>query len=112
MIHSIVVSLILTILIESVTSFLFGVRKLSDFQMIIAANIYTNPVVVVLTNLSMSQERLTILLSVLILEIGAIFIEKILFERYLSKECKPARLAIWNNIISFSIGILLYTGGI
>ncbi len=111
MLHSMVVSLLLTIVLETMTSFAFGIRKKSDFLVVLLANVYTNPIVVLLANLSLQTgHRLAAGISILILEVGAVWMEKWIFERYLSCPQRSFFLSLMNNSFSFFVGVILYLG--
>ena len=50
MIRSLIVSLALTLIIELTVSIIFGIRKKDDIKVVILANVFTNPIVVYISN--------------------------------------------------------------
>lgn len=108
MIKSLILSLILTIALEILISYMLGIRNKKDFKAVILVNIYTNPIVVFLSNIvQLMNNALVYYCSVFILEIGAIVIEALLYEKYLKYAINPIRLSIYSNIFSFCTGIVL-----
>jgi len=108
MIISLIISLVLTIILEVVLSYLLGIKKINDIKLVIFVNIYTNPIVVFLSNIILIMNNMLVYyITVFILEIGAIIIETILYKRYLNENVKHVYLSIYNNIFSFSIGLIL-----
>ncbi len=108
MIKSLTISLILTITLEILISYVLGIRKKEDFKIVILVNIYTNPIVVLLSNIvQLMNNKLLYYCSIFILEIGAIVIEAIILKKYLKENINPVRLSIYINVFSFCIGIVL-----
>ena len=108
MIKSLILSLILTIILEILVSYILGIRSKHDFKVVILVNIYTNPIVVFLSNIvQLMNNALIYYCSVFILEIGAVVIETLLYKKYLKYAINPIRLSIYSNIFSFGIGIIL-----
>ena len=84
MIKSLILSLILTIILEILVSYILGIRSKHDFKVVILVNIYTNPIVVFLSNIvQLMNNALIYYCSVFILEIGAVVIETLLYKKYL-----------------------------
>ena len=52
MIESLAISLILTLIIELTISYIIGIRKKNDIEIIVLVNILTNPIVVFISNIS------------------------------------------------------------
>lgn len=109
MITSLIISLLLTLIIELTVSLILGIRKKDDFEIIIAANVCTNPAVVYLANcVRLINNNYIYGISVVILEISAVIIEFIIYKKYLDfKKVLPFKISLINNIISFSLGILI-----
>ena len=102
MIESLITSLILTIILETIFSYMLGIKN------IMFVNVYTNPVVVFLSNMVyLVNNTLVYYFSIFILETGTIIIEALLFKRYLKANISPIRLSIYNNFFSFGIGLIL-----
>ena len=111
MIKSLVISLFLTLIIEMITSTWVGIKQSYDMTVVILANIITNPVVVFVTNCTRHFINSNVIYYIVIgiMEILAVIVEYLVFKRYL-KYCKksPMLISLFNNIISFSIGLLLF----
>lgn len=89
-------------------SYILGIRNIKDFCVVILVNIYTNPIVVFLSNIVQLMNNVMLYYcSIFILEIGAVVIEALLYKRYLKKPLNPIRLSIYNNIFSFGMGVIL-----
>lgn len=108
MIESLITSLILTIILETIFSYMLGIRKIKELKTIIFVNVYTNPIVVFLSNIVyLMNNTLVYVFSIFILETGAIIIEALFFEKYLKRNISPVRLSSYNNFFSFGMGIIL-----
>jgi len=109
MINSMIVSLLLTLIIEIIISYILGIRCKNDFIIIICVNIITNPIVVFTANcVRLLNNKLIYDIVVLILEIVAFFVEGFLFKEYLNyKEKKPFLISLFNNGISFLLGVVI-----
>lgn len=110
MIESLIISLVLTVVIEVVLSLCIGLGNEDNIETVIWINCITNPVVVVITNLTfMISQNLMIKNSVLIiLEIIVIFVEGFLFKKNLKNfKIKPYIYSIYLNVLSFSIGLII-----
>lgn len=119
MIKSLITSLILTIILETMSSYILGIRSIKELRNIMFVNMYTNPIVVFLSNIiHLINNTLVYCFSILILEIATIIIEALLFKKYLKTDISSIRLSICNNFFSFGIGLFLliiykvYKGGI
>lgn len=110
MIESLILSLILTIILEILFSYILGIRDIKNIKVVILANVYTNPIVVFLSNIvQLVNNVLVYYISVFILEIGAIAVETLLYKRYLKPTINPIQLSIYTNVFSFCIGLILLT---
>lgn len=108
MIESLITSLILTIILETIFSYMLRIRNIKGLKTIMFVNVYTNPVVVFLSNMVyLVNNILVYYFSIFILETGTIIIEALLFKRYLKANISPIRLSIYNNFFSFGIGLIL-----
>jgi len=109
MIFSLVISLILTLIIEIATSFIIGIRNKDDIEIVIVANIITNPVVVFVTNCILALNNMIVYnIVVAFMEILAVIIEAILYKDLLKyKDKSPWLISIFNNVVSFSIGVII-----
>lgn len=109
MILSLIISLCLTIIIELTISFIIGIRNKEDIKVIVWTNILTNPVVVYLANcLKLLNNNLIYNSLVIIMEIIVVIVEFIIYKKYLVfKDKTPMFISSINNIISFSLGIII-----
>lgn len=108
MIESLITSLILTIILETIFSYMLGIRNIKELKKIIFVNVYTNPVAVFLSNMVyLMNNTLVYYFSIFILETGVIIIEALLFEKYLKANISSIRLSIYNNFFSFGMGLIL-----
>ncbi len=109
MILSLIISLFLTIIIELTISFIIGIRNKEDIEVIVWANILTNPIVVYLANcLKLLNNNLIYNILIIIMEIVVIIVEFIIYKKYLIfKEKTPIFISSINNIISYSLGIII-----
>ena len=109
MIISLIISLILTLIIEVSISFIIGVRKKEDLKVVLWVNILTNPVVVYIANcVKLLNNDLIYNIIVIIMEVIVIVVEFILYKKYLEyKGNTPLLISSVNNIISFSLGIII-----
>ncbi len=109
MILSLIISLLLTILIELSISTFLGIKTRNDIRIVILVNICTNPIVVYIANiLKLLNNNLLYILTVIVLEIIVVFVEFRLYNKYL-KNYKKSKfiLSLVNNISSYMIGILI-----
>lgn len=109
MILSLIVSLCLTLIIELMVSLFFGIKDKEDIKVVIWVNILTNPVVVYIANcVKLLNNNLIYNIIVIIMEVIVIIVEFILYKKYLEYKGKsPLLLSSVNNIISFSLGIII-----
>ena len=109
MIISLIISLILTIIIESSVSFIIGIRDKEDLKVVLWVNILTNPIVVYIANcLKLLNNNVAYNIVVVIMEILVIIVECIVYKKYLDyKKKSPLLISSLNNIISFSLGIII-----
>ena len=109
MIESLIISLILTIIIEVPIAILLGVRNKNDIKIAIWANVLTNPAVVFISNCSMlivNQFWYSIIVA--ILEILAVIVEFWVYNNFLVKyKNSPFKLSLICNAISFLAGIVI-----
>lgn len=107
MIASLLISLALAIIIELSVSLILGIRGKEDIQIIIVANLLTNPIVVYLVNCFKLINNDYIYYTVIaVLEIAAVLFETMIYKKYLiSKKLSTFKLSVINNIVSFCLGI-------
>lgn len=111
MIFSIMLSLSLAITIETMISILIGIRNWKDIKTVACANILTNPITVFLAYwIKMLKNDLIYYIFVIIIEILVIIVEFIIYKKYLEyREKSPLCISIINNIISYSLGVIIST---
>jgi len=109
MIFSLIISLGLTIIIECMLSFIIGIRNKEDMKVVVWANILTNPVVVYVANcVRLFNHPLIYDSIVIIMEIIVVIVEWRLYKKYLDFKGKsPLFISSINNIVSFSLGIIM-----
>lgn len=109
MILSLIISLVLTIIIELSISLILGIRTKDDIKIVLWVNIFTNPVVVYIANcLKLLNNDLIYNIVVLVLEILVVIIEFKLYDSFLNFDKKsPLLISAINNIMSFSLGIII-----
>lgn len=109
LIISLIISLILTLVIEIIMSVILGIKDKYDIKIVIMANCITNPTVVYIANcLILLNNNSIYIIAVAILEILAIIIEFLIYKKYLKfNEKSPLVISVINNIISFSLGLII-----
>ena len=110
MIISLIISLVLTIVIELSISLILGIREKNDIYVVILVNICTNPIVVYIANylVLIGSSKLVYNVIVTIMEIVVVFIEYIMYKKYLKNYGKtPLLLSLSNNTASYLIGIII-----
>lgn len=105
------ISLLLTVLIEGLVAFLWGLRRKKDFRLVILVNVLTNPAAVLVYWLYRVYFADTSLLVQVLIEMVVVTVEALMYrsfakdERFLIK--RPVLLAIVANVLSWGIGGLL-----
>lgn len=109
MIMSLILSLLLTIIIEISISFIIGIREKEDLKVVLWVNILTNPVVVYTANcIKLLNNNVIYNVIVIIMEFLVIIVEFIMYKKNLDYKGKsPLLISSINNIISFSLGIII-----
>lgn len=109
MIISLIVSLLLTIIIEISISFIIGIREKEDLKIVFWTNVLTNPVVVYIANcVKVLNNDVIYNIVVFILEVSVIIIEFCVLKKILNyKKKSPLLISSMNNIVSFSLGIII-----
>lgn len=109
MILSLIISLVLTIIIEVSTSAFIGVKNKEDIKVITWTNILTNPVVVYLSIcIKFLNNDLVYNLSVIMMEVIVVIIESIIYKKCLVFKAKsPMFISSINNITSFLLGVII-----
>lgn len=105
----ILISLIITIIFELLSSFIIGIRKKKDYLNIILVNFLTNPLlngIVLFVNIYYGILYRNIVLY--ILEILVVIIEGLIYKKYLIfKKINPYLVSFILNISSYGLGLLV-----
>lgn len=109
MIESLIVSLILTLIIELTVFFILGIKEKDDIEVIILVNILTNPIVVFCANIAnIMCGGVTYYIIVIILEITAVLVEAYIFKKILHfQKISAIKISLINNIISYGTGVII-----
>lgn len=109
LILSLIISLILTLVIELIVSAILGIKDKYDIKIIIIANFITNPLVVYIANCLILLNNTSIyIIAIALLEILAIIIEFLIYKKCLKfNEKSPLVISTINNIVSFSLGLII-----
>ena len=109
MLESLIISLILTIIIELFVSLILGIREIDDIKVIILINICTNPIVVYIANcLILLNNNFLYNVVTIVLEILVVIVEFKLYKQYLRTYKKSTlSLSLINNILSFGLGLII-----
>lgn len=109
MIISLIISLLLTIIIEISISFIIGIKDKKDLKVVLWVNVLTNPVVVYIANcIKLLNNNVIYNIFVFIMEVLVIIVEFVIYKKYLDyKNKSPLLISSINNIISFSLGIII-----
>lgn len=109
MVGSLVISLLLTVVLETILALLINVRDKEDLSEIFWINCFTNPIIVYFTNITLLYTNDLISHCILvILEIINVFVEGYLLKNHLKKtKINPYIFSLYLNGFSFVIGIIL-----
>lgn len=109
MLESLLLSLGLTLLFEISLALLLGLRKRKDFLLVALVNTVTNPPLVLILNLLQRQDpRLITVPIILLLELGAVTVEWLLYRRGLEyRKLPPLVLSLILNTLSYLGGLLI-----
>ncbi|MBP8641018.1 MAG: hypothetical protein KBI01_09015 [Oscillospiraceae bacterium] len=104
---TLLISLALTLVLELVFSLAFKVRSTHSLTMVLLANVLTNPPVVLLNNILSRKTELTSVIIILILEIAAVLIEGIYYNRFANEIKRPFMFSLGANAFSYLTGLIL-----
>lgn len=104
-IKTMTISLIATIVIESLVALLLGVKNKKDYINIVLVNIMTNPVVNITPSIFLLlYGMIGHNIALIILEISVVIIEGLVYKKYLSyNKINPYLLSLILNISSYVI---------
>jgi len=103
---SLVISLVLTILLEEIFAVTVGIRDKRDLILIGLVNVVTNPFVVLVYYLAVLYTSISLLLIIL-LEIIAVFVEALYFKNYGKTFRHPFLFSLSANLFSYGIGKII-----
>lgn len=112
LIESMIISLVLTILIEELFVLLVGIRRKEDFILVLLVNIITNPMVVFLYQAVNYYLNVDMRIVTIFLEMTVILVEAKYFARYGQDIQHPLLISIGANVISYGIGAWIMNWGI
>lgn len=109
MIESLLMSLFLTIVFETIIGFICGIRGKYNFLVLALINAITNPVIVYIINVVLIFCKINVAVIVtLILEVIVFLVEGRMFKRFLDyNKMNKYLLAFIINALSFSIGTII-----
>lgn len=109
MIKSLIISLTLTLIIELTILIVLGLREKNDIKVVVLANVFTNPIVVYISNCVLYFRLFNIyFIVVAILEIFALVAEFWIYKKHLKyNKISPFKLSLIANCCSFGIGLFI-----
>jgi hypothetical protein len=111
-IESMMISLVLTLLIEELFVLIIGIRRKEDLLLVLLVNILTNPVVVFLYQAANYYLKADMRIITVFLEAAAIFAEAGYYAKYSRNIRHPLLVSVGANVISFGIGEWIRNGSI
>jgi hypothetical protein len=107
--ESLVIALILTIVLESIVIYLFGLRRKTDFLAILFINLLTNPLMNFFILVIQSLNLMTFnLYSIVIVELVVVIVEwRLLIYSVSESPKKLFVISLVMNLFSFSFGVIL-----
>lgn len=112
LVRGLVISLLLTIVLEEITARIIGIKSKKDFITVLLVNILTNPVVVYSVYLYLifigKYQGVGYWILVAILETLAVLVEGFIYKRTLeNKKINPYLISLILNVVSYSTGEIL-----
>ena len=111
-IEAMIISLVLTLLIEELFVLLVGIRRKEDLLLVLLVNVLTNPIVVFLYQAANYYLKMDMRIVTVFLEATAILVEAGYYAKYSRNIRHPLMLSIGANVISFGIGAWIGRGNI
>ncbi len=106
-VYSILLSLLLTLIIELTVSCLFGINKREDILLILAANILTNPAVVTASFVLKRTIYASVYYWQIPFEAAVVIVECLLYRKFGKSIKRPLAYSAAANAISYSAGVLI-----
>jgi hypothetical protein len=107
LITSLIISLLLTILLETGFFLITGKRRQKDLRLVVLVNVITNPIVVLSYWLAVRYTNWHPAAVLIPLELLAILVEGNYYKKYGQDFRKPYLFAITANIFSFGLGVII-----
>ena len=101
---SMIVSLLLTLLLEDLFALLWGIRNTQDLILVLLVNILTNPVVVFCYHATHFYAPNKLTAAVALLELAAVCIEWLLYRWSAHSIRHPFAFSLFANLFSFCMG--------
>ena len=101
------VSLVLTIIFELAVCAVWGIGKREDIALVCAANIITNPAVVLVSFVLRRMLEMHFLIWQLPLEASAVFVECLLYTKFGRCITHPLAFSLTANAFSYTLGLCL-----
>lgn len=110
MIQTFTFCLVLTIFVELFVARLLGIKNKQELLIIIAAQIFTNPIAVFITSacIDWTADSVQYYACVVAVELAVIIVEGLIY-KLKGVSSAPWRLSILCNLASVSVGILIQT---
>ncbi len=104
-----IVCLLMTIILESIISFLIRIKDKQDYLNIILVNILTNPILVTTSSIIRFNYGLSIYkIYMIILEIIVIIVEGFIYKKYIKyNRINPYLLSLILNLSSYILGFII-----
>ena len=102
-----VISLALTLLLESIFFFVSGKREKKDYLLLILVNLLTNPITVMLYIIISTYTRINPWLIKTALEIFVVLAEWQYYKKYAVNILNPLFFSIAANMFSFFMGLVI-----
>ncbi|MBQ1926065.1 MAG: hypothetical protein II767_03870 [Proteobacteria bacterium] len=102
-----VIALTLTILIELSVALITGYRDRKTLKVVVLAQIVTNPIVVLISNLCILYTALPVWAFHAPLEIAALCAEWMIYRKFTSEIHRPFLFSLAANASSYIIGVVL-----
>lgn len=104
---SLFISLMMTLALELPFCIAMKVRRKKDLLLAVLVNVLTNPFVVLTYHLTSFYTNWNRVMVVGILEVGAVVVEGVCYQKFGDKIKHPYALAIGANLFSYFTGLLI-----
>lgn len=101
-------ALVITMVIEATIAWLIGIREKNNLLVVVCVNLITNPLVVSLSAAIRFFVDISLFYPLtLCLEIAAVYIEGVLYRRYLKTNFNPFWISVILNVASYLLGEII-----